>query len=237
MNHSGGGGKIIAGTLVLLFILSFPRCGYSQSVTPNKPLCADTGSVRHIFVVIPAFNVTCQTTFHPLTTHEKFGEWLEGTYDPLGLGWEAFLSATLEYSSRDGFCGYGKGWGRYGECFGATELEANTSSFLGDFVLPSLLHQDPRYFRLVQGSPGTRVFYAVSRVFVTRSDAGRWVFNSSALSGSAISAGLSNLYFPKQDRGFRPTVSRAAIDLGNTALYNLAAEFWPDIESILRHVF
>jgi hypothetical protein len=205
-------------------------------VTPDHPPCPDTGSVGHIFWVIPAFNVTCQGTFNPLTPREKFGEWLEGTYDPRGLGWYAILTATVEHSSRDGYCGYGKGWGGYGKCFGSLELEANTSSFLGDFLLPSLLHQDPRYFRLGRASFGGRVAYAVSRVFVTHSDEGHWVFNSSALSGTAISAGLSNLYFPKQQVGWGPTVGRAAIDLGNTALYNLAAEFWPDIETVLHHV-
>lgn len=174
--------------------------------------------------------MTCQSDFHPLTPREKFGEWLEGTYDPRGLGWEAFLSATVEYSSQDGYCGYGNGWGGYGKCLGATELEANVSSFLGDYALPSLMHQDPRYFRLGHGSVGTRVVYAVSRVFVTHADDGRWVFASAALSGSAISAGLSNLYYPAQDRGFGRSLGRAGVDLGNTALYNLAAEFWPDIK-------
>jgi hypothetical protein len=215
-----------------LLVLAFPGRGYCQSVTPDKPLCSDTGSVGHIFFVIPAFQVTCQTTFHPLTPREKFDEWFEGTYDPRGLAWEAFLSATVEYSSRDGFCGYGKGWGGYGKCLGATELEANVSSFLGDYALPSLIHQDPRYFRRGHGALGTRVLYAVSRVFITHSDAGHWVFSSAALSGSAISAGLSNLYFPRQDRGFGRSVNRAAIDLGNTALYNLAAEFWPDLKGV-----
>lgn len=235
--HAGVRDGIRAATLVTVLALALPRRGDSQAVPANHPPCADTGSVGHIFWVIPAFNVTCQGTFHPLTPHEKFGEWLEGTYDPRGLGWYGFLAATVEYSSKDGYCGYGKGWGGYGKCLGSLELEANTSSFLGDFVLPSLLHQDPRYFRLGRASFGVRVFYAVSRVFVTHADDGHWVFYSSGLSGSAISAGLSNLYYPKHEVGWGPSASRAAVDLGNTALYNLAAEFWPDIDGALHHVF
>lgn len=229
--------RMWAGALLAMLILCLPGRGYSQAVPPGHPPCPDTGSIGHIFWVIPAFNVTCQATFKPLTTREKFGEWFEGTYDPRGLVWYAFLAATVEHSSKDGYCGYGKGWGGYGKCLGSMELEANTSSFLGDFLLPSLLHQDPRYFRLGRASFGTRSVYAVSRVFVTYSDDGHWVFNSSALSGTAISAGLSNLYFPKQEVGWGPSVGRAAIDIGNTALYNLAAEFWPDIETALHHVF
>lgn len=111
------------------------------------------------------------------------------------------------------------------------------TSFIGDFVLPVLLHQDPRYFRLGQGSFGRRTWYAVSRVFVTYNDSGHTVFYSSALTGTAIAAGLSNLYYPPQDVGFGHTMSRIGIDLGNTALYNVAAEFWPDIHRKLRHLF
>jgi hypothetical protein len=187
--------------------------------------------------VVPAFHVAYQKKFEPTTSREKFDEWLQGTYDPRGLGLYAFESATLEHSSSDGFCGYGEGWGGYGECFGSTELDANISSFFGDFLFPVILHQDPRYFRLGQGSFGKRIVYAISRVFVTHSDSGHWVFYTSALSGTVLAAAASNLYYPAQDRGFGPSLSRAAIDLGNTALFNVAAEFWPDIKHKIDRVF
>ena len=198
---------------------------------------ATTGSPGHIFWVVPAFKVDYQHGFKPLTTKEKFQEWAQGAYDPLGLGTGAFEAATLEHSSTDGFCGYGPGWGGYGKCFGSLELDADVSSFIGDFALTSLLHQDPRYFRLGQGSFGRRLWYSVSRVFVTYNDSGRTVFYSSALSGTVIAAGLSNLYYPEQDRGVGPSASRVALDLGNTALYNAAAEFWPDIHRKLHRIF
>lgn len=198
---------------------------------------ATEGSPKHIFWVVPAFHVAYMKTFKPLTPREKFVEWAKGTYDPRGIGLYAFESATLEYSSSDGFCGYGKGWGGYGKCFGATELDANISSFLGDFLFPVIMHQDPRYFRLGEGSFGKRVGYAISRVFVTHADSGRTVFFTSALSGSVLGAAASNLYYPVQDRGFGPTLSRMGLDLGNTALFNAAAEFWPDIKQRLDHAF
>jgi hypothetical protein len=74
-------------------------------------------------------------------------------------------------------------------------------------------------------------------VFVTYNDSGRTVFYTSALSGTAIAAGISNLYYPRQDRGVGHSMSRVAIDLGNTALYNAAAEFWPDIHRKLHSIF
>lgn len=208
----------------------------SQKKKKGRSL-SQTGSPGHIFWVVPAFKVDYAQGFIPLTPKENFQEWAQGTYDPMGLGVGLFEAGTLEYSSSDGFCGYGKGWGGYGECFGSLELDATDSSFIGDFVLPVVLHQDPRYFRLGEGSFGRRVWYSISRVFVTYNDSGHTVFYSSALSGTAIAAALSNLYYPEQDRGFGHTLSRVGIDLGNTALYNLAAEFWPDINRRIHRVF
>ena len=198
---------------------------------------ATSDSPGHIFWVVPAFKVDYGKGFKPLTTKEKFNQWARGAYDPLGLGAGAVEAATLEYSSTDGFCGYGPGWGGYGKCFGSLELDANVSSFTGDFALAAWWHQDPRYFRLGQGSVGRRLWYAVERVFVTYNDSGHTVFFSSALTGTAVAAGVSNLYYPQKDRGFSHSLSRAALDLGNTALYNAAAEFWPDIHRKLQHIF
>jgi hypothetical protein len=215
----------------------------SQNETPPKKKpnprspSAASGSPGHIFWVVPAYKVDYSRNFKPLTPREKFNEWAQDTYDPLGLGVGAFEAGTLEYSSSDGFCGYGHGWANYGKCFGSLELDAVDSGFIGDFVLPVLWHQDPRYFRLGKGSFGRRTWYAITRVFVTVNDSGHPVFYSSALSGTVIAAALSNLYYPQQDVGFGHTMSRIGIDLGNTALYNLSAEFWPDIDHGLKQVF
>ena len=191
---------------------------------------ATTGSPGHIFWVIPAFKVTYQSKFKPLSPKEKFQEWAQSEYDPLGLGAGAVEAGTLEYSSTDGFCGYGFGWTGYGKCFGSLELDAAVSSFIGDYALTVLLAPGSALF-----PAGKRFFrqsallYTVSRVFVTFNDQGKNVFYSSALTGTVAASAISNLYYPQQDRGLSHTMSRIAIDLGNTELYNAAAEFWPDI--------
>lgn len=203
----------------------------------GKSPSANSGSPGHIFWVEPAYKVDYNGKFQPLTPKEKFHEWAQGAYDPLGLGVTAFEAGTLEYSSTDGFCGYGHGWDGYGKCFGSLELDSTVSSFVGDYALSVLWHQDPRYFRLGKGPFGKRLFYAISRVFVTYNDSGRTVFSSASLSGTFIAAGISNFYYPSQDVGVSHTVNRAALDLGNTAIFNSAAEFWPDIHRKIRHVF
>jgi hypothetical protein len=198
---------------------------------------ATAGSPGHIFWIVPAFKVNYAGGFKPLTPKEKFQEFAQGVYDPLGLTAGAVEAGTLEYSTTDGFCGYGTGWTGYGKCFGSLELDSDVSSFIGDYLLTVAWHQDPRYFRLGEGSIGRRAWYAISRVFVTFNDSGHNVFYSSALTGTVAASAISNLYYPQQDRGFGHTMSRIYIDLGNTALYNGAAEFWPDIHRGLRRMF
>jgi hypothetical protein len=200
----------------------------------DKQEYSPSGSPGHIFWVIPAYKVDYLHQFKPLTPKEKFQEWAQSEYDPLGLAAGAVEAGTLEYSSTDGFCGYGHGWDGYGKCFGSMQLDAAVSSFIGDYALTVLLHQDPRYFRLGQGSFGKRLLYTVSRVFITYNDAGRNTFYTSGLSGTVIAGALSNLYYPQQDRGVSPTITRIGIDLGNTALYDGAAEFWPDIHGAIH---
>jgi hypothetical protein len=216
-----------------------PRKAHTQQQQKKKKYSpsATAGSPGHIFWVIPAFKVNYAGGFKPLTPKEKFQEWAQGAYDPLGLAAGAVEAGTLEYSSSDGFCGYGHGWAGYGECFGSLELDANVSSFIGDYLLTVAWHQDPRYFRMGQGGFGRRTWYAISRVFITYNDSGHNVFYSSALTGTVAAAAISNLYYPPQDKGLGHTMSRIYIDLGNTALYNGAAEFWPDIHHAIRRVF
>jgi len=205
----------------------------SQS-TPSSP---EQGSPKHIYLVVPAFEVSYLKHFTPLTPRQKFKEWLWGAYDPAGFGLYAAEAATLEHSHRDGFCGYGKGWGNYGKCFGSMELTSNISSFFGDFLFPVIMHQDPRYFRLGKGSFPKRTWYAITRIFVTHADSGRTVLFSSALSGSILAAAASNLYYPPRDRGFGPSLNHFGIDLADTAAFNVSAEYWPEIKHALRRLF
>lgn len=196
-----------------------------------------SGSPGHIFWIVPAYKVNYSGQFKPLTPKEKFQEWAQSAYDPLGLATTVVQAGTLEYSSSDGFCGYGSHFSGYMKCLGSMELDANDSSFLGDYVFTVWWHQDPRYFRLGKGGFPKRVLYAISRVFVTYNDSGKNVFYSSGLAGTGIAAVLSNLYYPQSDRTVGHTFSRVAIDLGDTALYNGSAEFWPEIHRWVRRIF
>jgi hypothetical protein len=94
-----------------------------------------------------------------------------------------------------------------------------------------LLHEDPRYFRIASGTRKSRTGYALSRVFVTRTDAGGTRFNWSKLLGGFTSSGLSNLYYPSENRGAGFTFTGVAFGYLGEASMNLVKEFWPDISA------
>ena len=209
------------------------------ATTPGKNAGqgAPSASPHHIFFVIPAYKVDYSGKFVPMTAHEKLTEYLQGAYDPMGLAGLA-VETGFEHSPIDGFCGYGLGVGGFGKCYGSALLDANVSSFFGDYLFNVWLHEDPRYFRLgPQAGIGTRIWYAVTRTFISRSDSGGWTFAAAPTSGTVLAAVASNLYYPQSERNMAHTMSRIEWDLGGTVIFNLEAEFWPDIQYRLGKIF
>jgi hypothetical protein len=110
------------------------------------------------------------------------------------------------------------------------KIHGTIENFLTGAILPSLLHQDRRYFQSGQGGFWRRTGYSVSRIFVTRTDSGGHQFNYSEILGSAISSGISTYsYHPKGDRTLPNTVSVWGTQVGYDTITIVVKEFWPDI--------
>jgi hypothetical protein len=126
---------------------------------------------------------------------------------------------------------FGQGAAGYGRRFWHGYADAIGSNFFTNFMLPSLAHTDPRYYSLGHGGVFRRTGYAVSRLFVQKSDAGNWTFNISEPLGNGMGAALSNAYYPSSLRGWTRTYQRWALQFGIDGGYNLLKEFWPDTGS------
>ena len=121
---------------------------------------------------------------------------------------------------------YGQGAQGYGKRYGAGYADTVAGTFIGSAILPSLLKQDPRYFYKGSGSKGSRILYAIANSVICKGDNGRWQANYSNILGSLAAGGLSNLYYPAQDRnGAGLTFENAAVAIGATAISNLFQEF------------
>lgn len=173
------------------------------------------------------------------TVAEKWSLFETETFAPFTLGAGAFDAAVSQAAHSTPL--YGRAlWPAYPERFGAAMGDIVTQNFFGDFLLASALHEDTRYIR--RGPEHRllpRFWYAISRSVVTRTDAGQATFNWSNVAGTAMSAALSNAYYPPASR----TAGAAAVNWGTNVagagLANLLPEFWPDfhewIGRRLRH--
>jgi hypothetical protein len=128
--------------------------------------------------------------------------------------------------ANNSFRGYGQGAQGYGKRYGADYANVVTGTFIGNAILPSLLKQDPRYFYKGSGSTRSRILYAIANSVICKGDNGRWQPNYSDILGGLAAGGISNLYYPAQDRnGAALTFENAAIEIGATAAANLLQEF------------
>jgi len=153
---------------------------------------------QRVLGFIPNFYVSYERDPAPLTTKMKFQLALKVATDPVTAA-GVFGVAGIRQAANSPK--YGQGWGAYGERFGATAADAFFDIMIGGAILPSLLHQDPRYFYQGTGTTGSRIRHAMFSPFVTRSDSGKPMPNYSSLGGDLASASLSNLYFPRANRG------------------------------------
>jgi hypothetical protein len=172
------------------------------------------------------------TRVAPLSTSQKFGQVAKNFFNPFTFVGTAVESAVDQ--AADIHHGYGQGAEGYGKRYGANIADTATTQFFGVGVYPSILHTDPRYYRIGNGGVFSRGWYASTRVFVTRTDSGRRVFNAPEILASATASGISRSYYPSDER----TAGDFAYSMGSRiafdAVYNLAKEFWPDVR---KHVF
>jgi len=188
---------------------------------------------KRMFGMIPDFQNTNDVPANrdPLTIPEKYILSFHQAFDVSAHIGNAFQAGLQQATNSQPH--YGEGWNAYGKRFAASEGDQISGSLLIYGVLPSLLHEDPRYFRQGRGSTLARVWYAVNRTFVTRRDDGSSGFNNSEIFGQLISCGISTSYYPQQDRSVSRVFSNWGINLGGNSVYNVLSEYYLDMKRAL----
>ena len=177
---------------------------------------------QRVLGFIPNFYVSYEKNPAPLTAKMKFQLALKVSTDPVTAAGVFFIAGARQAGDSPN---YGQGWGAYGKRFGATAADGFSDIMIGGAILPSLLHQDPRYFYQGTGTTGSRIRHAMFSPFVTRSDGGKSVPNYSSLGGDLASAGISNLYFPRSNRGVGLVFGNFVIGTAQRIGASLAQEF------------
>lgn len=171
--------------------------------------------------------------WQPLTPAQKFHTFLAHTYSPrtfLNAGIDA-TKDKIQSDNRE----YERGTMGWGQHYGIELATSETDVFFERFLIPTVLKQDPRYFRNPELPFFRRALYSMSRVVITRDDGGHSTFNASKVLGGAASQALSDLYVPGQSQGMGPIRDRVTFDLLRDAGLNLLHEFWPDMRRKLFH--
>lgn len=177
---------------------------------------------QRVLGIVPNFYVTYEKNPAPLTAKMKFQLALKTSTDPVTAAGVLFVATARQAGDTPK---YGQGWDAYGKRVGATAATGFSAIMIGGAILPSLLHQDPRYFYQGTGTTGSRFRHAMFAPFITRSDSGKSVPNYSSLGGDLAAAGLSNLYFPRSDRGVGLVFGNFAIGTAERIGTSLAQEF------------
>jgi hypothetical protein len=177
---------------------------------------------QRVFGIIPNFYVSYESNPEPLTARMKFKLALKVSTDPVTAA-GVFLVASAKQAGNTP--DYGQGWGAYGKRFGAVAADGFSDILIGGAILPSLLHQDPRYFYQGTGTTGSRIRHAVFSPFVARADNGKSQPNYSSLGGVLASSSLANLYYPRSNRGAGLVFGNFAIGVAERIGASLAQEF------------
>jgi hypothetical protein len=130
---------------------------------------------------------------------------------------------------------YGSDAPAFGERLGAALLRDASMRFFSDSLIPTLDHEDPRYFRLASGSYMARGLHAAEFTFVDRNDAGRRVVNVSDLAGHLAASALTRTYYPQPSANSRVVMETWGTSIAGAAVNNIFLEFWPDVVNWMHH--
>jgi hypothetical protein len=203
---------------------------------------------QRAFGVMPMFQTVSlanSKNIPPLRPKQKFQLMLKSTTDPFVFAEDAVLSGIGQArDTNDGTTvtvhpdgtktytrwGFGQGAQGYFKRFGASYADTADGNFWGNAVLPILLKEDPRYYRMGDGSFAKRFLYSAKTAVWCRRDNGTWGPNYANVAGNFVSGGISNLYYPSQEGGFEKTTIGALTVTAEGMIGSELIEFLPDIE-------
>jgi len=189
---------------------------------------------KRILGILPNFRaVSADVKLPPQTVKQKFTTAFEDSFDYSAIFIPAALAGyNLARNSDPEFGTGGLGYARY---LWHAAADQTIENILVEGIVPSITHQDNRYYTLGRGGFWKRTGYAISRVVITRNDAGNNTFNTSEVVGAGAAAGISTLYYPSRERNATTVIGNWGINVGIDGVSFIVKEFWPDINHALFH--
>ena len=205
-----------------------PATAADPTAAYEKTDTSEGKQTKRMFWIIPNFAaVSADTELPPLTAGEKFALAMQESVDYSSFVWSGMLAGqSMALRSYPEFHNGVAGYSRY---YWRAFADQASGSFFTEALVPVLTHEDPRYYTLGHGGFFRRAGYALSRLVVTKTDSGGRSFNFSEIVGNGMEAGLSNFYYPPEERSLRNTAVNWVAQLEAASINNIIREFWPDI--------
>jgi hypothetical protein len=204
--------------------------------TPTTPQQAGNNQAppKRLFYIIPNFrNVSTTTVLPPQSAKDKFVDATQDTFDYSAVILEVAL-ATYSYET-NGTPEFGSGPVGYGRYFWHTAADQSIENYMVEFIVPTIAHEDTRYYTLGSGGFTRRAEHSLGQVFITKSDSGKRTFNSGEILGAAAASGISEYYYPGKERSVDNWAGKYATNLIIDAGSYFVREFYPEISRTVFH--
>ncbi|MGD0507685.1 MAG: hypothetical protein ABSA27_07805 [Terriglobales bacterium] len=208
-----------------------PNVSPAESNNPNDQYGKQP---KRILWVIPNYRaVSANTHLPPLNFKNELWLATQDTFDYSDFIFVGGLAGiSLAGKSQPSFGQGAEGFGRY---YWHVFLDGSIENYMTEAIVPAATKEDPRYYTLGKGGFIKRTDYAVSRLFITRTNAGRSTLNLSEIVGAGAAAGIGNAYYPAESNPFVKTYQRWGTQVGLDGVFNVLKEFWPDINQAVFH--
>jgi hypothetical protein len=227
-------GKNILALGLLAFFAATVLGQQNEAKDGTQPIPESQRQPKRILGVMPNYRaVSAGAIPPPPTLKQAFKIATLNSFDYSAFLFTGFTSAIADAQGvhkqlGTGVPGY---WAYYWRGF----VDKTDGNYLVIFALPTIFHQDERYYALGKGNIGKRALYAASRILITPDYHGHNSFNASELLGRAMAQGISTTYYPSADRTAGQLATKWGYALMRDALTNTFREFWPDIATHVLH--
>ncbi len=214
-----------------------PSLPDAPSVTPadaSNPNDQFGKQPKRILGIVPNYRaVSANTKLPPLTF--KGNLWL-ATQDTFDYSYFILVAglAGIDMASKSQPA-FGQGAEGYGKYYWHNFVDGGIENYMTEAIVPVVTREDPRYYTMGRGGFVKRTGYAVTRLFITRTNSGKSTFNLSEIVGAGAAAGIGNTYYPAQSNPWVKTYQRWGTQVGLDGVFNTLKEFWPDINQAIFH--
>jgi len=189
---------------------------------------------KRILWVVPNYRaVSANKHLPPLSLKSKFWLATQDSFDYSAFIFVGGLAGiAMANNSEPSFKQGAAGYGRY---YWHLFVDGAIENYMTEAIVPAATKEDPRYYTMGKGGFIKRTGYAVSRLVITRTDAGKSTFNISEIVGAGAAAGIGNAYYPAQSNPWVKTYQRWGTEVGLDGVFNVLKEFWPDMNQAIFH--